>query len=100
MIRNLKQLVIINLGGQIALFALKMSPIFVYKIKTLNLFRLSVFVFRIAVLRGLFLYVSGGFEGGEALARGKEYRQCDGKRNEFCGGSGKPKSRNLPQKRK
>ena len=31
--------------GQIALFALKMSPIFVYKIKTLNLFRLSVFVF-------------------------------------------------------
>ena len=51
-IRNLKQLVIINLGGQIALFAHKMSPIFVYKIKTLNLFRLSVVVVRIAVLRG------------------------------------------------
>ena len=38
--------------GQIALFALKTPPIFVYKIKTLNLFRLSVFVVRIAVLRG------------------------------------------------
>lgn len=100
MIRNLKQLVIINLGDKLHFLHSK-CPLFSFiKQKTLNLFRLSVFVFRIAVLRGLFLYVSGGFEGGEALARGKEYRQCDGKRNEFCGGSGKPKSRNLPQKRK